>query len=553
MGVGAFLGIALCACKKSPPKPDISSLDLLRGDLLLCGTGEFGKVDFDFACDGATKENFELGISLLHSFEYEEAEKAFVKVIDADPSCVMAYWGVAMSNFHSLWIQTGTAYLEKGSKILKAAEGLPKTEREADYLEAIGVFYKDWGTIDRKTRIALFEQKMEALYNKYNTDKEAAIIYALALCAAADPSDKTYKNQLKSGRILEALFKEEPDHPGIAHYIIHNYDSPELAALALPTARKYAQIAPASAHAQHMPSHIFTRLGLWDESIVSNLNSTASALCYSENDHPNAHWDEELHGMDYLVYAYLQIGDDQKAKAQEDHLKTFEEVYPINFKVAYAVAAIPSRLVLETRNWQGAAQLQLPPISIDWDTFPWQRAIFHFTRSLGASRSGNVAEAEKELGILNQLHQKLIAQKEAYSANQVAIQIKMAQAWIQYAIENQKEAIALMTEAAVMENGTSKHPVTPGEVVPAEELLGDMLLACQKPKEALTAYETDLKGHPNRFNGLYGAALASSQMGDKVIAASYFKKLIGLTQASHSDRKEIMEAKAYLARNKMTP
>jgi hypothetical protein len=546
MGIGAFFGLVFFSCKENPPKPDISAIPLFRGDLHLCGSPVFGKVDFDFTCDEASRETFELGIALLHSFEYEEAEKAFVKVIDADPQCVMAYWGVAMSNFHSLWIQNGTEYLEKGNKILKAVDGLSKTGKEADYIDAISIFYQDYETKDRKSRIALFEQKMEALYNKYHTDREAAIIYALSLCAAADPNDKTYSNQLKSGSILESLLKEEPDHPGIAHYIIHNYDTPELAALALPTARKYAKIAPASAHAQHMPSHIFTRLGLWDEAIASNLNSTASALCYSEIDHPNGHWDEELHGMDYLVYAYLQIGDDQKAKAQEDYLTTFKEVYPVNFKVAYAVAAIPSRLVLETRNWKGAAQLQLPPIPIDWDKFPWQRAIYHFTRSLGAARSGNVAEAEKELDILNHLHQKLSDQKEAYSANQVAIQIKTAQAWIQHALENQKEAIALMTEAAIMENGTNKHPVTPGEVLPAEELLADLLLACGKPEEALAAYKADLQGHPNRLNGLYGAAVAAKQAGDRASATDYFNKLIDLTQGSLSERREIAIAKAFL-------
>ncbi len=484
-----FLCTNGCQNKKSKKIPDLTSLNLLRGDLVLCSGSQFGDVSFSFYCQYETREMFDLGLSLLHSFEYEEAEKAFVKVIDADPSCSMAYWGVAMSNFRSLWIQAGTDYLEKGTKLLKIAESLIKSEREREYLEAIGEFYKDWENVDEKIRILNFEKKMEFIYKKYEDDKEAAIFYALALRASADPADKTYKNQLKSGKILESIFPEQPNHPGIAHYIIHNYDYPELAELALATARRYAEIAPASAHAQHMPSHIFTRLGLWDESIATNINSTSSAVCYSESVDPDSHWAQEIHAMDYLVYAYLQRGNNKMAIEQNEYMHTFKKVFPLDFAASYAMIAIPSRIVLENKQWEKAANLELPPLDFPWHQFPWQMSILHFTRAMGATRTGNMDAADKELAILQSFHQELINIKDEYKANQVMIQIKITQAWMDFEKGNQQKSIALMQEAAEMEGNTSKHPVTPGEVLPARELLGDLYLELNKPLEARESYE----------------------------------------------------------------
>ena len=524
----------------------LTSIDLQRGDITLCGGQQFGDVSFSLSCDPKSRETFDLAISLLHSFEYDEAEKAFVKVIEIDPECAMAYWGIAMCNFHSLWVQSGTGYLEKGSKILQAAESLAKSEREKDYLDAIGEFYKDWESTDHKLRVLRFEKKMEQVYEKYRDDKEAAIFYALALTASADPSDKSYKNQRKSGKLLEVLFLDQPNHPGIAHYIIHNYDYPELAQLALPTARRYAEIAPASAHAQHMPSHIFTRLGLWEESIKSNINSVGAAQCYAERIDPKGHWDEELHGMDYLVYAYLQIGENKKANDQCEYLKTFEKVFPVNFKVAYSAAAIPSRIALENRNWTSAARLQFPSVEIDWNAFPWEKSILHFARAIGSVRSGDIQSSESELAILRSLHQELLDMGDEYKANQVQIQINATQAWIHFANDKSEYAVSLMKEAARMENNTSKHPVTPGEVLPAGELLGDLLLSMDRPAEALKEYEYDLQQHPNRFNGLYGAAIAAKEIGDKMKATHYFELLLSLTKNSNSDRQEIKEARAYI-------
>ncbi len=541
-------GIICCQNKDSKRTAELNDLDLLRGEITLCGSQKFGAVSFATLCNVESQATFNLGISLLHSFEYGEAEKAFVKAIDLDPDCVMAYWGVAMSNFHSLWLQSGTKHLEKGSRILEIAQSLQKSEREQDYLDAIHIFYKNWESVNHNERKNLFEAKMEGLYTKYPEDKEAAIFYALALNATADPTDKSYGNQKKAGKILEQLSEAQPDHPGIAHYIIHTYDYPELATLALPTARRYAEIAPSSAHAQHMPSHIFTRLGLWEEAINSNLNSTSSALCYSQSIDSEGHWDEELHGMDYLVYAYLQLGDNEKAIGQLDYLKSFKKVYPINFKVAYATAAIPSRIALENKNWIEAANLQLPPNDIEWENFPWEKSILHFARAMGQVRTGNIESAKKELDTLKINHQKLLDTDEIYKANQVKIQLNTVQAWIFLAMDRGDEALSLMKETAEMEYNTSKHAVTPGEVIPAGELLGDLLMEMGKPEKALLVYEFDLQQHPNRFNGISGLARAASATNDKPKATKYFELLLSQAQNSNSTRSELREAKEFIGK-----
>ncbi len=548
--IGCFL---LINCKNtSNPDPALASIGLLRGDLKLCGSGQFGEVSFSLACNYRVRDDFELAVSLLHSFEYEESEKAFVKVIDADPECVMAYWGVAMSNFHPLWAPPSKEELEKGSKILEIAEKLPKSDRAKEYLDAIRGFYEDWAKVDHKTRTKRFEKKMEALYLNNPLDKEAAIFYALALNASADPADKSYTNQRKAGALLEGLFPDQPDHPGIAHYIIHNYDNPELAPMALNTARRYASIAPASAHAQHMPSHIFTRLGLWEESIQSNLNSTSSAICYSSSIDPQAHWDEEVHGMGYLVYAYLQKGQNDEALEQYEYLQTFKKIFPANFKIAYTAAAIPSRIALENKNWEAAAKLQLPLSTlVPWEQFPWQKSILHFARAMGSVRSGNTVSAEKELKILMSFNEELKDIGEVYKANQVLIQIRIIEAWILFAKGDDKKALTLMQLAAEMEANTAKHPVTPGEVLPAGELLADMLLAMDKSPEALEAYESDMKQHPNRFNGIYGAAIAAKKSGHILKAVNYFIKLLENASSTGSERPELEEARVFLKQHQV--
>ncbi len=548
--VKTLLTIALLVfigCKNKGPNPELASIDFLRGDLLLCGDGQFGEVNFSESCSYETRETFNLAIALLHSFEYIEAEKAFVQVIDVDPECAMAYWGVAMSIYHGLWAPPSNDVLIKGSKLLSVAKNLPKSKKAAQYLEAIGAFYNDWETVDNQTRKELYAQKMAAMFESNKDDTEVGVFYALALRASALPTDKTYAKQREAGKILDGLFEKEPNHPGIAHYIIHSYDYPELAELGLSTARRYAQIAPNSAHAQHMPSHIFTRLGLWQESIDTNINSASSATCYAESIAPGAHWDEEVHAMGYLVYSYLQTGDNLNAIEQYEYLKTFKEIFPLNFKIAYTAAAIPARIAVENKNWEEASALELPNIpGLTWKQFPWQKSLLHFAKALGSIYTNDLEGAQNELDLLTSFEKELKSINDAYKANQVAIQIKTVEAWLQLKKGNQEDALELMTKAAEMESLTSKHPVTPGEILPADELLAEMLLTVKKPKEALAAYELNLVRRPNRFNGVYGAAIAAKQSGNQEKADQYFKQLIELTKNSNSTRPEVEEAKIFL-------
>jgi tetratricopeptide (TPR) repeat protein len=546
-----FILMVLVSCKMKDKKisgEDMKSLDLKRGGIVLCGPldKQFGTVVFDDSCPERFKKDFNLAVALLHSFEYDEAEKQFVKIIDEDPECAMAYWGAAMCNYHPLWAPPSIIELKKGARLIELAGSRDrKSERESGYIEAMALFYKDWEKTDHHTRCVRYEKAMEKMFIKYPGDHEAAIFYALALDAAADPYDKTYVNQRKAGAILNAIYPDEPNHPGIVHYIIHTYDYPGLAELALPAARKYSAVAPASAHAQHMPSHIFTRLGLWNESIASNLNSTASARCYAENVGIKGHWDEELHGMDYLEYAYLQKAETGLARSLLDSLRNMDEVYPEDFKVAYAFAAIPARYLLENKRWKDAAVLAIQPAYFPWEKFPWQKAIFHFARVLGAVHIGKMDSARAELEKLNILHENLVKEKDLYQASQVEIQIREGHAWLEFKEGNNIKALEWMNSAADMEDATEKHPVSPGELIPARELLADMLLEMGETKKALEAYQEDLETHPNRFNGLYGAGLASQKSGDVIKAGMYFRQLSENSSAV-SDRPELTAARIFL-------
>lgn len=528
----------------------MASIDFLRGDLLLCGNGEFGELKFSLSCNYETSADFDLAVALLHSFQYADAEKAFVKVIDADPNCPMAYWGVAMSIYHAAWFPPTEKDLIKGAQVLAVAKGLSMDEKQRAYINAIDAFYANWQNVDHNTRALRFEKEMEKIYLNYPEDVEAAIFYTLALYSTRDRAGKEYKNEQKAGKILESLLEDNPNHPGIAHYIIHNYDNPVLAQKGLETARRYAKIAPSSSHAQHMPSHIFTRLGIWEESIESNIQSAESARCYKQALNINDGFFEEVHAIDYLVYAYLQQGDNTRAEEQYNAISTASAVYPLNVTaVMYPLAAIPSRLALENKNWKRAAKLHLQETGLDWGQFPWQKGIHHFARALGAAHTKDYILAEEEIQTLTELHQNMLAENDrsrSIQVKQVEIQMKTAQAWLYFNKNDTKKGLALMQEAAALERNTSLHPLTPGDVLPAIELLGDMLLELNKPEEALIAYEENLSNTPERFNGIYGAAIAAKQLGNIEKAVYYFTQLLELTGKSNSERLEIKEAKAFV-------
>lgn len=546
-----FIFVSLgCADTSTEKEKALASIDFRRGDLLLCGNGQFGELKFSLSCNYETRETFDLAVALLHSFQYTEAEKAFVKVIDTDPNCPMAYWGVAMSIYHAAWFPPTETDLIKGAKVLAIAKELSMDEKQRDYIDAIDIYYTDWEQLDHKSRAKEFELKMEALSLKYPEDVEASIFYTLALYSTRDRVGKEYVNEEKAGKILESLFADNPNHPGIAHYIIHNYDNPVLAHKGLETARRYAQIAPTSSHAQHMPSHIFTRLGIWQESIASNLLSAESSRCYTQAAALEGSYFEELHATDYLVYAYLQQGENAAANMHYEQIKTQHRFYPLNITASiYPIAAIPARIALENRQWDQAAQLELQSIDVGWGEFPWQKAIHHFARGLGAAHTMDFAKAEKETLILQQLHQQLVDQNDrskSIQVKQVEIQIKTVQAWVAFKKKNATEALSFMQQAVALERKTSKHPITPGDVLPARELLGDMLLAMDQPEAALTAYQENLQWYPNRFNGIYGAAVAAKEIGQDEMAGIYFNQLIELTKDSTSERLEIVAAKNFV-------
>lgn len=537
--------------KKKELEKNIASIGLTKGELALCGKADFGTTDFGLTCVKEVREQFELAVALLHSFEYEEAEKAFAKVIDADPQCAIAYWGVAMSNYHPLWMPPSEKELEKSAKAIEVAQTLPtKTEREAKYIEAIGAYYKDWNQLDHKTRAKLYVESMEKLHAENPDDKEAAIFYALALNSVADPKDKTFANQKKAGEILNNIFPGEPDHPGVAHYIIHSYDYPELAELGLSSARKYAEIAPSSAHAQHMPSHIFIRLGLWEEAIQSNLKSAEAATCYSENLQKQGHWFNELHALDYIMYAYMQSSQLEKAKELLDYTKGIREVYPVhNVASFYALAAIPSRYPLELRNWEEAVNVQRISGNFSWEDYPWESSIVSFAHALGFAHKKDLEKAKGALEELKANHQKLVEKQDSYKAGQVEIQMKASEAWIAYAEGNGEKAIKLMSDAADMEDATAKHPVTPGEVLPARELLGDLYASQGKYDKALNAYQLSLEKHKNRFNSLYGAGIAAEKTGATDKAGEYFAQLLAITTNATGTRPELEYAKKFIEKH----
>ncbi|HEX6438032.1 MAG TPA: hypothetical protein VF182_12920 [Candidatus Binatia bacterium] len=509
---------------------------------------KLGQVNFPVTCTAAAQKQFDQALAALHSFWYEEALRLFTAVAETDPGCAMAYWGIAMSIYYPLWVPPSQPTLQKGMNAIEKAKSIgAKTEREGAYIAAIESFYKDSDKLEHRVRTLAYEKAMEQIHRQYPSDREAAIFYALALNATAPPTDKTYAQQRKAGEILEKVFAEQPDHPGVAHYIIHSYDNPSTANRGLSAAQRYIKIAPSVPHAQHMPSHIFTRLGLWQESIQSNLGAVAASKEYAAKVHPEAAYYEHLHALDYLAYAYLQGAQDHEAKRVLDELRAIKKVQPEAFQAAYAYAAIPARYALERRRWSEAAALTVQPSAFPWSRFQWAEAVTHFARAMGSARSGNVASSQKDIEKLESLQDALVKAKDSYWAKQVDIQRRVASAWYLRAENKNDEALQLMQSAADLEDSTDKHPVTPAPIQPARELLGEMLLELGEPARALKEFEVSQRVEPNRFRGLSGAAKAAQESGNREKARLYYAKLISLCERADADRPELKEAKAFLS------
>jgi tetratricopeptide (TPR) repeat protein len=509
-----------------------------------------GTVDFPTSCRPEVAAAFTRSVALLHSMGYAEARKGFESVAEKDPACGMAHWGAAMTYYHPIWAPPTPPELAAGSaSAAKAAELGAKTERERAYISAVSAFYRDADRLDHKARAQAFRQAMEDVVRRFPGDDEAAIFHALTLLATAPSSDTTFANQKKAAEILNALLPKHPNHPGIAHYVIHSFDYPALAEAALPAAHAYAKIAPSSPHALHMPSHIFTRLGLWRESIASNDDSAEAGRRLVAKRHPGAASFDTLHALDYLEYAYLQIDDQPKARQvleEAARAKTFDEP---NFAAGYALAAIPARWALERRDWKAAAALELPAVELQWQRYPYIPAITHFAQAIGAARSDQPERARKAVEKLEQIHAGLVKSPipGPYDWGSHVESMRLAAAaWLARASGQNDEALALGRSAAELDEKTGKHPVTPGMVLPPRELLGDMLLESNRPAEALIEYEAALRQAPRRFNTMFGAARAAERAGKADRAAKLYRELVEMT-GDGARRPELKDARRFLA------
>ncbi len=500
---------------------------------------QLGQVHFAVSCAPPVQKPFERGVALLHSFWYEEAEKQFTQIAKEDPTCAMAHWGVAMSIWHQLWDRPDTATLQRGAAQVKQAKALhPKTNREREYISAMGIFYS--GKQEYDGRSSAYSKAMERVHQRYPDDREAAAFYALSLLASEPDNDTTFANRKQAAALLEQLFAQEPNHPGIAHYLIHSYDKPQLAESGLPAARRYAQIAPASPHALHMPSHIFARLGLWQDDIDSNLASIAATRKTAAMHMGGA--GHQFHAMDFLVYAYLQTGNEVKVQQVIEEVKAMpptKDMHQAGYdERAYALSKFPAIYALELRHWEDAAALMPAPGADSGD-----KAITYWARAIGAARTGNAADARKDVAEIENIHKEMMEKKKTFYAGVIDDSRREAAAWIAHDEGNEEEAITTLRGIAEKEEATGDEPAG----IPAREMLADLLLEIKRPDQALAEYEADLKFNPNRFNGLYGAARAAEMSGKTTQANTYYAKVLKLCEGSNSVRPELSRTRALVA------
>jgi hypothetical protein len=515
------------------------------------GNGEkLGAVHFATPCNEGAQKEFDRAVALLHSFQFSRAIQGFNASLKSDATCGIAYWGIALSQWSNPFaagmkdkgqLQAGRESAERG----KAANA--KTERERAYIAAVAKLYSDYERTPQRMRLIAYRDAMGEVASKYPQDREAQIFYALAIAASEDPADKTYAGRLKAGAILEKLFEQEPDHPGLAHYIIHTYDVPPLAGRALEAARRYSEIAPDAPHALHMPSHTFTRTGYWQDSIDSNVAAAAAAKREGQTA-------EELHSSDYEIYAYLQTAQDEASRRVLGSLPEIASRFDPKLAISgaggpsdgyFALAAIPARYALERQDWKQAAQLTPRETS-----FPYTEAMTWFARGLGAAHLGQAPAAHESVAALKQIRERLLEAGESYWAHQVGIQELGVAAWVTLAESKKQEALRLMKSAAELEDGTEKSAVTPGPLAPARELLGEMFLEMNEPAQALEQFEATLKEEPGRFRALYGAARAARFSGSREVSQKYFRELLKVCErADNPGRAEILEAKTATSQN----
>lgn len=504
--------------------------------------GALGDVNFPVSCSPDAQKRFNTLVSLLHSFHWPRIDKAVADVIEADPGCGMAFWGKAVASLDNSLGSPPTPRQEKEgwAAVEKAQQLGAKTQRERDYIAAVETFFKDHDQTPFKTRAEAYEKALERLYLRYPEDSEAAVLYAFWLQVTADRNDQTFAQQLKSAAILEKVFAAQPHHPGAVHFLIHAYDFPAIAHHGVNAAKRYASIAPAAPHALHMPSHIFSRTGHWQESIDSNVKSRAASMADRD----------AYHALDYMVYAALQLGRDSDAHEWVKFVKAAQKPKEQVRQVAYSASAIPARFALERGDWAAAAQLPLHPARADfnWQGFPEGEAVNAYARGLGAARSRDVPAAKAEVARLRELRAAMVTQKKDYWIEQADIQIGAIEAWIARAERKNDEALRLMRTTADLEDKTEKHLMMPGRVIPVREMLGELLLDLNQPALALIAFEQSQQADPNRFRNVYGAARSAELAGDREKAAKFYAHLLHQAGPQAPDRGEIKQAKAFVAK-----